>query len=106
MRIWKRLACLALPAAVCLTLLVGCAGEADGVSLSVCVGSAPVTLDPIYAEETGDQTILAHLYENLMRVAVDVSGTPTVTGGMAKDVDQEEIYDGTVIYTFRLRSAK
>ena len=96
MRIWKRLACLALPAAVCLTLLVGCAGEADGVSLSVCVGSAPVTLDPIYAEETGDQTILAHLYENLMRVAVDVSGTPTVTGGMAKDVDQEEIYDGTV----------
>lgn len=91
MRIWKRLACLALPAAVCLTLLAGCAGEADGVSLSVCVGSAPVTLDPIYAEETGDQTILAHLYENLMRVAVDVSGTPTVTGGMAKDVDRGDL---------------
>lgn len=106
MRIWKRLACLALSGAMCLGLLAGCAGEADGVSLSVCVGSSPVSLDPIYAEEIGDQTILAHLYENLMRVTVDVSGNPTVTGGMAKDVDQEESYDGTVTYTFRLRSAK
>ena len=106
MRIWKQLACLALSGAMCLGLLAGCAGEGDGVSLSVCVGAAPVSLDPIYAEETGDQTILAHLYENLMRVTVDVSGNPTVTGGMAKTVDQEESYDGTVTYTFRLRSAK
>ena len=106
MRIWKRLACLALSGAMSLGLLAGCAGGADGVSLAVCVGSAPVTLDPIYAEEIGDQTILAHLYENLMRVTVDISGNPTVTGGMAKTVDQEESYDGTVTYTFRLRSAK
>lgn len=106
MRIWKRLACLTLSGLLCLGLLAGCAGEADGLSLSVCVGPAPVTLDPIYAEEAGDQTILAHLYENLMRVTVDVSGSPTVTGGMAKSVDQEESYDGTVTYTFRLRSAK
>ncbi len=106
MRIWKKLACLVLSGAMCLGLLAGCAGETDGVSLSVCVGAAPVSLDPIYAEETGDQTILAHLYENLMRVTVDVSGNPTVTGGMAKTVDQEESYDGRVTYTFRLRSAK
>lgn len=106
MRILKQLAALALSGAMCIGLLAGCAGEADGVSLSVCVGPAPVTLDPIYAEEIGDQTILAHLYENLMRVSVDVSGTPTVTNGMAKSVDQEESYDGTVTYTFRLRSAK
>lgn len=106
MRIWKRLACLALVGAMCLGLLAGCAGETDSSSLSVCVGAAPVSLDPIYAEETGDQTILAHLYENLMRVTVDVSGTPTVAGGMAKTVDQEESYDGTVTYTFRLRNAK
>lgn len=106
MRMLKRLVCLALSGALCLILPAGCAGEADGGSLSVCVGPAPVTLDPIYAEEIGDQTILAHLYENLMRVTVDVSGTPTVTNGMAKTVDQEESYDGTVTYTFRLRSAK
>lgn len=106
MRIWKRLAGLALSGLLCLGLLAGCAGETDSSTLSVCVGPAPVSLDPIYAEETGDQTILAHLYENLMRVAVDVSGTPVVTGGVAKSVDQEESYDGTVTYTFRLRSAK
>ncbi len=106
MRILKRLAALVLAAGLCLGLLAGCAGEADGVSLSVCVGPAPVTLDPIYAEEIGDQTILAHLYENLMRVTVDVSGAPTVTNGVAKSVEQEESYDGTVTYTFRLGSAK
>lgn len=106
MRIWKRLVRLALAGTMCFGLLAGCAGETDRSSLSVCVGPAPVTLDPIYAEEAGDQTILAHLYENLMRVTVDVSGNPTVTGGMAKTVDQEESYDGTVTYTFRLRGAK
>ena len=106
MRIWKRMTCMVLSGAMCLGLLAGCAGEADGASLSVCVGPAPVTLDPIYAEEIGDQTILAHLYENLMRVTVDISGNPTVSNGMAKSVDQEESYDGTVTYTFRLRSAK
>lgn len=106
MHIVKQLTALILSAALCLTLLAGCAREPDGVSLSVCVGDIPETLDPIYAGEIGDQTILAHLYENLMRVTVDASGTPIVTNGMAKSVEQEESYDGTVTYTFRLRSAK
>ncbi len=107
MNLWKRLGAAALSAALCMAVLAGCAGEAaDGVALSVCVGDTPVTLDPIYAEETGDQTILAHLYENLMRVTVDVTGKTTVTGGMAKDVTRDANYDGTVTYTFRLRSAK
>ena len=102
----KRLAALLLPGLLCAALLPGCAKDGEGMALSVCVGAAPESLDPIYAEDTGGQTVLAHLYENLMRVTVDVSGSPTVTGGMAKTVDQEESYDGTVTYTFRLRSAK
>ena len=98
---------LLLAAALCLTLLAGCAGrEADGMSLSVCVGESPITFDPIYASTVGDQTILVHLYENLMRLTVDIAGEPTVTYGMAKSVDQEENHDGTVTYTFRLRSAR
>ena len=106
MRLWKRLAALTLPAVLCLSLLAGCAKDGEGLSLSVCVGPAPVTLDPIYAQEITDQTILAHLYENLMRAASDGSGGSTVVNGMAKSVDVEENHDGTVTYTFRLRSAK
>lgn len=106
MRQLKRLAALMLPAALCISLLAGCTRAGEGVSLSVCVGSTPETLDPIYAENVSDQTILVHLYENLMRVTADASGSTSVAAGMAKSVDQEENYDGTVTYTFRLRSAK
>lgn len=103
---FKRLAALLLPAALCISMLAGCSKAGEGLSLSVCAGAALETLDPIYAESTGDQTILVHLYENLMRVTADGSGSTAVVPGMAKSVDQEENHDGTVTYTFRLRSAK
>ena len=106
MRFWKRLAALMLPAVLCVSLLVGCTKDGDGLSLAVCVGPSPATLDPIYAREITEQTVLAHLYENLMRVASDGSGGTTVVSGMAKSVDTEKNHDGTVTYTFRLRSAK
>ena len=64
---WKRLIALALSGALCLVLLAGCAGEDEAFTLSVCVGGTPESLDPIYAQMAGDQTILNHLYENLMR---------------------------------------
>ena len=102
----RRLAALLLAAALCAALLAGCARGGEGVSFSACVGPAPDTLDPIYAESVSGQTILVHLYENLMRVASDGSGGTAVVNGMAKSVDQEENFDGTVTYTFRLRSAK
>lgn len=106
MRFWKRLAALLLPAVLCISLLAGCTKDGEGVSLAVSVGPAPTTLDPIYAREITDQTVLTHLYENLMRVASDGSGGTTVVSGMAKSVDTEANHDGTVTYTFRLRSAK
>ncbi len=105
----KRLTVLLLPAALCASLLSGCAKDGDGMTLSACVGAAPDSLDPIYAEDIGGQTILAHLYENLMRVTADSTGKTSVINGMAKSVDQEEeTIDGaiTVTYTFRLRSAR
>ena len=106
MSIWKRAGALMLTALVCLVPLSGCSREPAGISLSVCVGGEPVTLDPIYAEETGDQTILVHLYENLMRVVSDGSGKTSVTNGIAKSVSQDTNYDGSVTYTFKLRSAR
>ena len=105
----KRLAALLLSAALCAVPLTGCAKDGEGLALSVCVGSAPESLDPIYAEDVGGQTVLSHLYENLMRVTADSTGKTSVLPGMAKSVDQEEeTKDGavTVTYTFRLRSAR
>ena len=97
MKIWKRCAGLVLALACCLGLLSGCGQEAaEGMKLSVCVGSAPRELDPIYATDPADQTILMHLYENLMRTAVDVSGGTSASNGVAKSVQQEENADGTV----------
>ena len=106
MNVWKRWTALAAAVALSLIVLSGCAGEGADVSLAVCAGSTPEDLDPIYATQTGDQTILVHLYENLMRKTVDVSGGTTVTNGLAKSVEQEDNYDGTYTWTFRLRSAR
>ena len=103
----KRIAALVLSAVLSVSLLAGCAGNgAEGMALSVSVGSRVSTLDPIYAEDLESQNILVHLYENLMRVAPDGNGGSVVLNGMAKDVDVDENVDGTVTYTFRLRGAK
>ena len=106
MRCWKRWSAALLALTLCMGLLSGCSQEEARPGLSVCVGADVETLDPIYATAEGDQTILVHLYENLMRVTLDTSGGTTVTGGMAKSYTQERNADGTVTCTFRLRSAK
>ena len=56
MRFAKRLISLLLGAALSLSLLTGCAEEAvpSSYDLSVRVGAAPASLDPIYAEDPGD----------------------------------------------------
>lgn len=101
-----RWACALLTAALCLSLLAGCSGGEEGMDLSVCVGAAPESLDPIYAVSAADQTILTHLYENLMQASVDENGALTAVSGMAKSAESETDVDGNVTWTFRLRSAK
>lgn len=108
MQYWKRLTALALSAVLCGTLMTGCAQEeqAAGFCLDVSAGQAVVTLDPIFAQEVGDQTILTHLYENLMRKEPDGAGGSSVVNGMAEEVEHEESHDGTVTFTFELRRAR
>lgn len=106
MRCWKRWSAALLALTLCMGLLSGCSQGEARPGLSVCIGADMETLDPIYATTEGDQTMLVHLYENLMRVTLDTSGGTTVTGGMAKSYTQERNADGTVTWTFRLRSAK
>ena len=109
MKLWKRGVALVLAVSACFTLLAACGqGEAvgDQLALSVCVGETPATYDPIYAEEAGEQTILNHLYENLMRLEQDENGQAVAVNGAARSVDMKENADGTVTYTFRLRGGK
>lgn len=107
MRKLQKPAAFLLTVVLLISMLTGCAGEeTEGLSVSVCVGTSPVTLDPIYAENSADQTVLVHLYENLMRVASDGEGGTTVVNGVAKSVEHEENHDGTVTFTFRLRDAE
>ena len=107
MQMFKRASALLCAAALCCGLLSGCGKGADkAFSLDVSVGSGLESLDPIYAQSAGDQTIINHLYENLMRLSVDANGVYSAVPGMAKSVDTEENSDGTMTCTFRLRSAR
>lgn len=102
----RSLAGLCLAAALCLAVLSGCGREEEGQRLSVSVGSRPDCLDPIYTEDSGDQSILVQLYENLMRISTDANGGKTVVNGMAKSVGQTQRKDGTMVYTFKLRNGE
>lgn len=103
---FKRGGALLLALVLSLTLLAGCSQKEAGTTFSACIGANVESLDPIYAEDVSSQTVLVHLYENLMRVAPDGAGGTTVVGGVAKSVDVKENLDGTVTYTFRLHSAQ
>ena len=107
MQMFNRAAALLCAASLCCGLLSGCSGgNGKSFSLDVSVGSGLESLDPIYATGVGDQTIINHLYENLMDLSVDANGVYSALPAMAKSVDTEENPDGTMTCTFRLRSAE
>ena len=109
MKFWKRGMALLLAVSACFTFLTACGqteAAGDQLALAVCVGETPATYDPIYAEEPGEQTVLNHLYENLMRLEQDENGQTVTVNGAARSVDVKENADGTVTYTFRLRGGK
>lgn len=102
----KRWTALALSAALSAGVLAGC-GQTETVSvLPVCAGSDVTTFDPAYLSTNADNTVAGSLYEGLMRLTCSTSGDTTVVEGMAKSVDMDENFDGTVTYTFHLRNAR
>lgn len=106
MRRMKRWAALVLSAVLCAGVLSGC-GKAEKASiLPVCAGSSVTTFDPAYISTSADYTVAISLYEPLMRMTCDTSGSSNLVEGMAKTVDEKENFDGTVTYTFHLRNAR
>ena len=107
MKMWKRMAAMGLSLALMAGTLAGCGGEsAPGLVLRLSMGQEAGSYDPIRAETAEAETVIAHLYENLLRKTPDASGGTTLASGAAKKYDVEENYDGTVTYTFHLRQAK
>ena len=104
---WKRMAAMGLCLALAAGTLAGCGGgSAPGLALRLSMGQEAGSYDPIRAETAEAETVIVHLYENLLRKAPDTSGGTTLASGVAKKYDMEENYDGTVTYTFHLRQAK
>ena len=88
MKCIKRAAALLTAAALTLGILSGCGEEPEAPittavpeSLTVCLGSAVSSLDPIRTTESRDMTVLCHLYENLLTTALDENGVLTVAPG-------------------------
>lgn len=72
-------------------------------TVGVRIGQAQDTLDPAYTTAQGGETILYHLYENLMRWEDDGSGYAVLAPGQAESYTLETDYAGNATYTFTLR---
>ena len=77
--------------------------EPEPFTLSVSLPGQADTLDPLRSTAQGTESILHHLFENLMRWEDDGTGHAVLVPGAAESVDTEESYDGSVTYTFTLR---
>lgn len=72
-------------------------------TVTVCAGEAQDTLDPAASTAKGGETVLFHLFENLMRWVDDGSGHAVLAPGQAESYEVETDYAGNATYTFTLR---
>ena len=104
-----------LPLVLILALLLSACGsqpedsdpqqeEAASFTVTVCATEAQDTLDPARSTASGSETILFHLFENLMRWEDDGSGHAVLAPGQAESYEVETDYAGNATYTFTLRS--
>ena len=99
------LICLAL----LVTLLAACGTDGPALDdedqpLRVSAMSAQTTADPAAAVNTGGDTLIYHLYENLMKWVDDGTGAAQLTEGIAQNYTVEENTDGSMVYTFTIRA--
>ena len=71
--------------------------------LTVRANEALTTLDPASVTARGGETILYHLYENLLRWEDGGDGWAVLAKGQAEDYTLETDYAGNATYTFTLR---
>lgn len=87
------------------------APTADPEVLNVCVGGEPESMDPAISSERSGHTLLAHVFEGLMKWAPgeDKGGELSrarLVPGMAESYERAEGENGGAVYTFHLRPGK
>lgn len=99
MRNWRRAAALLL--ALCMTMLLAACGEDpnDEEKLSVVMTGTVRTMDPAQAVTPAERTVVKHVFENLMRPSAEGA-----VHAVARSYTEETALDGTVTYTFQLRT--
>ena len=107
----KRWLALALAAVLAMSFLTACGsqeteeeGAGNAFRLRVCATARQESGDPAVASASGGDTVLYHLYENLLRWEDDGSGHAVLAPGIAESYTTEEDVSGAVTYTFTLRS--
>lgn len=78
--------------------------EGDPFTLTVRVSEAQDTLDPAQNTAQGGETILYHLFENLLRWEDGGDGWAVLAPGQAESWTAETDYTGSTSYTFKLRA--
>lgn len=72
-------------------------------ALSVSLPGDVMNLDPLQSSSEGNETIMVHIYENLMRWEDAGDGWAVVAPGQAESYSVETDYAGNATYTFTLR---
>lgn len=75
----------------------------DPVIVTAALGATPDSLDPAQCTTDGGETILFHLFENLLRWENNGSGFASLAPGQASSYTVETDYLGNATYTFTLR---
>lgn len=94
--------------ALCLTLLLvlslaGC-GRDDTMTLRIGLLGQSVVPECAMVRTDSEKIVVSHLYDNLMRLALDGEGGTKVVSEQAANFHCEDELDGTQTYTFTLRS--
>jgi len=105
-RKWRALVCAVLALTLC-----ACGAEDEQIpekteTVNIVSASLPGAiggLDPFYSVSQGGETVLLHLYENLMRWTDGGDGWAVLAPGQAESYAVETDLNGNATYTFTLR---
>lgn len=102
--------CILLGALMLMSALSGCSRGKDSdedakLTVTACVCGPLGSLDPAANLEPEAESVFYAIYENLFRAVTDDGGRRRTEPGVAREYQAVENYDGTVDYTFTLRSS-
>ncbi len=102
MKMWKQMGAAVLALCLCLGLLSGCGEDKDGFSLQAALVGQMPSGDPAMVQGAAQETVLLHLYQNLMQRTASSDGESPAASGVAQSYNETANADGTVTYTFHL----